>query len=478
VGARWVLEGTVRLAGASLRIGARLVDTHTGAHLWAETYDRALARDSLFAVQDDVAARIVATVADSTGVLVRAMATPLLGRAVQDLTLDELQLRFLAYLPQFDREEHARLLRAFEHAVEARPDHATGWAVLSALHDHEHVFFPQPRPDALARARHAAERAVSLDVACQFGWHQMAMISFLERDAPGLRASAEHAIALNPLHTFTTGTMGMLLSYAGEWERGLPIVRQAMALNPAHPGWLHLVLCLDHFHRGEYEDALLQAKRVGMPGNHWQAYGVAAAAGYLGRTLEARTGIDDGRRARPELLDLHRMRQEWARMLWDDELVDRLAEGLRRAHDLVASSAASVTPSSGASAASSLAVLPFADLSAAHDQGWFAEGIAEDILNPLAQVPGIRTVARRSSFALRDGHGDVREMATLLGVAHVLEGSVRRAGDRVRVTAQLVRAADATQVWSERSTASRSTSRKAGRWHSSGSPEAARASQL
>jgi TolB-like protein len=449
VGVRWVIEGTVRLAGASLRIAARLVDTQTGAHLWAETYDRALTRDSLFAVQDDVMARIVATVADSTGVLVRAMATPLLGRPLQDLSLEELQLRFLAYLPQFDPDEHARLLRAFEHAVEARPDLASGWAVLSALHDHEHVFFPEPRPDALTRARHAAERAVSLDVLCQFGWHQMATISFLERDANGLRASADRALALNPLHTFTTGTMGMWLAFAGDWERGLPIVRQAMSLNPGHPGWLHLVTCLDHFRRGEYEEALLQAKRVGMPGNHNQAYCVVATAGHFGRVLEARAALDDARRLRPEFLDLRRMRQSmW--MLWSDDLVDRLAEGLRRAQDLVASSAESPTPSSGASVASSLAVLPFADLSATHDQGWFAEGIAEDIRNALAQVPGIRTVARRSSFALRDGQGDVREMAELLGVAHVLEGSVRRATGRVRVTAQLVRAADATQIWSER----------------------------
>jgi adenylate cyclase len=187
-----------------------------------------------------------------------------------------------------------------------------------------------------------------------------------------------------------------------------------------------------------------------MPGNHWQAYCVAAAAGHLGRAMEARAGIDDGRRIRPDLLDLQRMRQEWARMLWSDELVDRLQEGMRRAQELVASSAASATPSSGASSASSIAVLPFTDLSAARDQGWFADGIAEDILNALAQVPGIRTVARRSSFALRDAQGDIREISKRLGVAHVLEGSVRRAGDRVRVTAQLVRAADVTQIWSDR----------------------------
>lgn len=97
----------------------------------------------------------------------------------------------------------------------------------------------------------------------------------------------------------------------------------------------------------------------------------------------------------------------------------------------------------------SVAVLPFADLSEKRDQAWFAEGLAEEILNALAKTPDLLVSARTSSFAYKDSDKPVQVIAKELGVAHVLEGSVRRVGDRLRVTAQLIRADDGFHVWSE-----------------------------
>jgi TolB-like protein len=97
----------------------------------------------------------------------------------------------------------------------------------------------------------------------------------------------------------------------------------------------------------------------------------------------------------------------------------------------------------------SVAVLPFADFSPDGHQEWFADGLAEEILNALARLPDLRVASRTGSFRFRDRSGDVRAIADSLGVAHILEGSVRRAGDQVRITAQLIRAADDAQLWSQ-----------------------------
>ena len=97
----------------------------------------------------------------------------------------------------------------------------------------------------------------------------------------------------------------------------------------------------------------------------------------------------------------------------------------------------------------SVAVLPFADLSQAQDQEWFADGLAEEILNALARTPDLLISARTSTFAYKGTDKDIPTIASELGVAHVLEGSVRRAGDRIRVTAQLIRAADGFHLWSQ-----------------------------
>ena len=95
-----------------------------------------------------------------------------------------------------------------------------------------------------------------------------------------------------------------------------------------------------------------------------------------------------------------------------------------------------------------IAVLPFADMSEARDQDWFAEGIAEELLIALSQVKQLSVMARTSSFAFKGTDKTVAEIADILGVQAVLEGSVRRSGDRVRITAQLVDANSGFHIWS------------------------------
>jgi TolB-like protein/Tfp pilus assembly protein PilF len=98
----------------------------------------------------------------------------------------------------------------------------------------------------------------------------------------------------------------------------------------------------------------------------------------------------------------------------------------------------------------SIAVLPFANMSGDKEQEYFSDGLAEEIINTLAQIPELKVVARTSTFAFRGQNTDIRRIAAALGVTHVLEGSVRRAGNRIRVTAQLITANDGIHLWSER----------------------------
>jgi TolB-like protein len=97
----------------------------------------------------------------------------------------------------------------------------------------------------------------------------------------------------------------------------------------------------------------------------------------------------------------------------------------------------------------SIAVLPFANISGKADQDYFSDGMTEELLNVLAKVPQLKVVARTSVFQFKDKGGDIREIGRKLGVTNVVEGSVRRDGEQVRITAQLVRVADGFHIWSE-----------------------------
>ena len=112
----------------------------------------------------------------------------------------------------------------------------------------------------------------------------------------------------------------------------------------------------------------------------------------------------------------------------------------------LAATASRPTP---AAPAKSIAVLPFVNMSAVKDNEFFSDGVSEEILNSLARIPALKVVGRTSSFQFKGHNEDLRVIGEKLGVAHVLEGSVRREGERARITAQLIRASDGYHLWSE-----------------------------
>jgi TolB-like protein len=114
-----------------------------------------------------------------------------------------------------------------------------------------------------------------------------------------------------------------------------------------------------------------------------------------------------------------------------------------------AASGASSADAPVQAAEKSIAVLPFADMSAGKDQEYFADGLSEELLNLLAKLPELRVIGRTSSFQFKGRNEDLRVIGQKLSVAHILEGSVRKSGEKVRITAQLIRAADGSHLWSE-----------------------------
>jgi len=132
--------------------------------------------------------------------------------------------------------------------------------------------------------------------------------------------------------------------------------------------------------------------------------------------------------------------------------IDKFVLGPRdAARSAAASPAAPGTAPAPASVAmrKSIAVLPFTDLSPGHDQEYFSDGMAEELLNALAKIKDLKVAGRTSSFHFKGKNDDLREIGHALGVANILEGSVRKQGDKVRITAQLIQTEDGFHLWSE-----------------------------
>ena len=204
----YVLQGSVRMAGGVVRVVTQLTEAKSGQSLWAETYDRKAGAGSLFELQDELIEKIVATIADVNGALVRAMAAVVRQKPADALTPYEAVLRALAYISLMSPEEHATLRQALEGAVERAPNYADAWAALAFIYSEEHAQGFNVRPQILERAATATRRALELDSANQLAHFTLCRTSFFARDRSALRAAADRLIALNPLATHVLAFIG------------------------------------------------------------------------------------------------------------------------------------------------------------------------------------------------------------------------------------------------------------------------------
>ncbi len=468
LGARYVLEGSIRKGGPAIRVSAQLIDAQTGAQLWAETYNRDLQTSSIFAVQDDVAARMVATVADSYGVLVHSIGSAIRQKDDVDLTPVEWQFQYFAYREQITPAAHAAFKSRLERVLERDNRQSDLWACLAQIYVDEHAFGFRGDATSLHRALAAARRAVEFDRANQFALVSLAQVHFFRRDLAAFGPAAERAMALNPLNTDALGILGLQIVHTGEFERGTAIVRRAMELNANHAGWMHFAPLWQHFHKGEYEQALECANRVDVPGLFWPYLVVAAACGHLGRRAEAQAAVRDLLALDPEFAAHARSNIEsWH---FASGLLEPVLEGLRKAGLSIPATDGSSDPprrngtvtakadraESGADSGQVradegfwVAVLPFKYSGNNAELTALAEGLTEEIVTGLSRFSYLRVIARGSTAKLRGEAVDVRFAGKELGARYVMEGSLRQAGTRLRIAGQLVDAVSGAHLWAE-----------------------------
>lgn len=328
LGARYLLEGSIRQAGSRLRIAAQLVDAISGVHLWAETYDRPFQAEGVFELQDDVAPRIVSTIADMNGILAHSMSEALRSRAPDQLTPYEALLRSFSYWERLTAEEHAAARAALEHAVEQAPNYADCWAVLSMLYGDEYKTGFNVRPDSLDRSLAAARRAVELAPSNPLAPLSLASVLFFRKERQAFRSAAERAIALNPLDGGTTAFLGMLIACSGDWERGCTLVEHAMQLNSHHLGWYWCAAAYNAYRKSDYRGALDIALKINTRGIWGAILVLASAHGQLGEREAGQAAVRELLALMPNFAATARQEcEKW----WEPQLVEHLLDGLRKA---------------------------------------------------------------------------------------------------------------------------------------------------
>ena len=236
-------------------------------------------------------------------------------------------------------------------------------------------------------------------------------------------------------------TLACTLAYTGRGEDAIRQAKTAMRLNPHAPWYYTYFAGFAHYAAKQFDKAAAAFDRTRQlnPRTPLPLLWSAAANAQLGSMKKAHAAREAYMKRRPD----------WSISVWmkrsrmKGEFRELYMEGLRKA-------GFPENPPFKLPNKPSIAVLPFTNMSDDKEQEYFSDGITEDIITDLSKVSGLIVIARNSSFKYKGKSVDVRDVARDLGVQHVLEGSVRRSADKLRITAQLIDATTGNHIWAER----------------------------
>ena len=503
LGVGHLLEGSVRRAGDRIRVTAALVRTSDAVQLWSDDLDARA--DDVFDVQRRVASRLV----EALGVKLAPDEVDALSRwgTRNARAYDE----FLMGNGLFARgvEEAGPIDRAAEHyrrALEIDPDFAPALANLARceMRLHRNV---DGDPERLVRAEALVGRALAVDPGLPHVLLAAGDVRGNRFDYRGAAALHRRLLDQLPRDHEVWDQVGWELQYATPpvLDEAEAACRRSLELQPDYfPAVYHLLRIhalmgrLDLAAEDERRLAALAPRSLLLPlGRFWIALCAGRPSDALAAMPEPTTHLHLAWRAMAHVacgeadrafavLDRaiaagYRDREDLAGgRFWGALRDDPRWPALLRRHGLGDAEPTAARPRTPArrralvlgllvlaaavalagylgvrrgqpavGGAPTVAVLPFVNLSSDREQDYFSDGVAEEILNALARVDGLRVIGRTSSFAFKGRLDDLRTIGQRLGAGNLLEGSVRKAGNRVRITAQLVEAAGGTHLWSQ-----------------------------
>lgn len=288
LGVSSVLEGSIRRAGNRVRINAQLIDAATGAHLWAERYDREIA--DIFDLQDEITRKIVDAlrVTLTSSELARVNDTPTKSVEAHDLFLRARELMAGAVKNQMMFNDASTLLN---QAMAVDTDYAEPHAALAILLalDYHNAWTGHP-DESLKRAMAHANRAIEMAPEDPFGHYAASVVASFLKDFDRSSREIENALALSPNHAPTINAKGVLLLYSGKADEAIPLIERAMRLDPGYSQqYLHF-LGLAYLLSGRLETAIIHFREriLLVPETDFTRVWLASALGQLGEIKEAK----------------------------------------------------------------------------------------------------------------------------------------------------------------------------------------------
>ncbi|UWQ89794.1 tetratricopeptide repeat protein [Rhodobacteraceae bacterium M382] len=446
-GVRYVLEGSVRSSAGRVRVTAQLIDATSGLHLWAERYDRKM--QDIFAVQDDITREIVVAMDVE---LREGEQHRIWSRGTDNLEAWECTRLATDAVLSGSVQDRPKAIERIDRALTLDPDYAFAWCMRAWLYFGEAdvgggIVDRKRFDEAQALTFDCAHRALALDRDCAEAHAILALAHLNAGDHDKAMELTETAIALAPNNAeILGGVASAVMRKSGYPERGAELVRKAMRLSPVYRPGLLRALGNNYRLAGRLEEAVsCYRESLQRESGYLAPYvNLVSALGELGRPADAADAIARIFEFEPKFSVEAYVNGLSYRRSADR---DRIRQGLLKAGMPAEAARAPVYATRDKP---SVAVLPFTNMSGDPEQDYFSDGISEDIITGLSRFRTLFIVARNSSFSFKGQNLETSEIGSKLGVQYLLEGSVRKSGNRVRISAQLIDSDTGKHIWADR----------------------------
>ncbi|WP_353860238.1 tetratricopeptide repeat protein [Azospirillum formosense] len=263
----YMLKGSVAQTGDFIQVTATLIAAKDHRYLWSDSFRRAITPTKLLDLRHDIAVQVTRTLAQTDGVIEREEARLNGQHAPQDLSSYACLLRTRHYWRQLSAALHAEVRDCLERTTRNDPGYPEAWAALAMVTIDEARLGFNPRParrNPIEDGLQLAERAVALAPDSALSHQALGLAWWMRREPQLSIAAYERALALNPNDSAILADLGRCYSLTGDWERGIPLIREAFTRNPAQPSWYRLVIATYHYVNGRYDDALEEMRRANL----------------------------------------------------------------------------------------------------------------------------------------------------------------------------------------------------------------------
>lgn len=325
-GAQYIITGNVQFEKKRLRVAVQLTETHSGAQIWTELYHHNFNSSNLFEVGDNIVNSMIAVLGDFNGIVVQQMSRGLTKSKSGNAYLTT-QSWYNIFYSRFNEEIFKKAYAAMQYATEKNPSDELAWAFLGQLSLLAFLFEQPTSENPVVQGLRTARTALKLNPLSQHGHIALAMAHIFLHNKRAALDELEYTITLNPNAVGIMGVCGCLMITAGEYDRGIELVRNSMYRNKSYPTLFNFFISLYHFKQKEYSLAFACSDEMSVQGLGFNIILRVAILSHMGRKTEADMLAKS--------LKNHSLNKAWItkeflnRFLLDEDLVDQIHQGFK-----------------------------------------------------------------------------------------------------------------------------------------------------